>query len=152
MGHRTVARGCDAGWRRSGPPSFFEEGKPQGCQQAAFSNRPITESRPRSTPRWGRRCHHSPPPRPLPLARRAGPISHEAHSANSCVQPNRLPVGFKECSNLSRIDGTIPRDLLDGEAQLGERVKRRALDWPANPLRECLLQHAIQLVSIVQHD
>jgi hypothetical protein len=55
----------------------------------------------------------------------------------------RLPIGFKECSNLNRIDGKIPRDLLDGEAQVGERVKRRALDWPANPLRKRLLQQAI---------
>jgi hypothetical protein len=64
----------------------------------------------------------------------------------------RLPIGLKEFSNLSRIDGKIPRDLLDGEAQLGERVKRRALDWPPNSLRECVLPQAIQPVSIVQHD
>jgi hypothetical protein len=56
--------------------------------------------------------------------------------------------GFKECSNLHGIDGEIPRDLLDCEAHIGQRVERRALDWPANPFFESLLQQILQFVSI----
>jgi Integrase core domain len=34
--------------------------------------------------------------------------------------PNRLPTGFKDCSNLNRIDGEI---LLDGEAHIDQQVE-----------------------------
>jgi hypothetical protein len=62
--------------------------------------------------------------------------------------PNRLPTGFKDCSNLNRIDGEISRDLLDGEAIINQHVEWRALDRPANSFVERLLQQAIQLVSL----
>jgi hypothetical protein len=32
-------------------------------------------------------------------------------------------MGLKDCSNLHRTDGEIPRDLIDGEAHIGERVE-----------------------------
>jgi hypothetical protein len=62
--------------------------------------------------------------------------------------PDRLPTGFKDCSNLNRIDGEISRDLLDGEAIINQHVEWRALDRPANSFVERLLQQAIQPVSI----
>ena len=62
--------------------------------------------------------------------------------------PNRRPTGFKDCSNLNRIDGEISRDLLDGEAIINQHVEWRALDRPANSFVERLLQQAIQLVSL----
>jgi hypothetical protein len=68
--------------------------------------------------------------------------------AGNCASSPRLPTGYKVGSNLNRIDGKIPRDLLDGEAHIRERVERRALDWPTNPLDKRLLQQAIQLVPI----
>lgn len=55
---------------------------------------------------------------------------------------------LKQCLNLNRIDREIPRDLRDGEAQMHEVPEGRAIDWPADPLCECLPQQAIHLVSI----